>query len=226
MSKSNDSFFYRNSLSLVLLLMMFIFWFGQFLMGWKEHNKDLAEFHQPALSAGQYATSGHFVSATFENWESEFLQMSIYVLLTVSLRQRGSAESKKLRGEEGANDEDVDKEPQPGPGAPWAVRKGGVWLKIYSNSLSIAFIILFLLSFWFHFRGSFKDYNEEQTLKGKSTVTATDYLADSHFWFESFQNWQSEFLAVASIVFLSVWLRQKGSPESKPVHAPHRETGK
>lgn len=223
MTSKQYSFFYRNSLSIVLLLMMVIFWSAQFITGWKDNNEEREEHHQPALTAGQYATSGHFVSATFENWESEFLQMAIYVLLTVGLRQKGSSESKKLKGE---GKEDVDRDPKPCSKAPWPVRKGGLWLKIYNNSLSIAFAFLFLISFWLHFAGSFKEYNDEQRMKGKSVVTSSEYIGEYHFWFESFQNWQSEFLAVASIVLLSIWLRQKGSPESKPVDASHSETGK
>ncbi|HZG23062.1 MAG TPA: DUF6766 family protein [Chitinophagaceae bacterium] len=220
------SFFYRNGLSIVLLLTMFVFWGGQYVAGWKQYNNQLEEYNQPPIPASAYFKTGHFVSATFENWESEFLQMAFYVLLTISLRQKGSSESKKLKGEEGAGEEEVDKEPEPGPDAPWPVRKGGLWLKLYSNSLSIAFGLLFIISFMLHFSGSFKEYNEEQVLKGKAEVTPGEYIGDSHFWFESLQNWQSEFLAVASIVILSIWLRQKGSPESKPVDAPHSETGK
>jgi hypothetical protein len=150
----------------------------------------------------------------------------LYVLLTISLRQKGSSESKKLKGEEGAEEEEVDREPVPHPGAPWPVRKGGFWLALYKNSLSICFTLLFLLSFLLHFAGSLKDYNSEQLMKGKPEEAAADYISNVHFWFESFQNWQSEFLAVASIVLLSIWLRQKGSPESKPVDAPYDETGK
>jgi len=223
MSPKKYSFLYRNSLSIVLLVLMLIFWTAQMLTGWKDNNEEMQEHGSPELSIGQYLTSGHFISATFENWESEFLQMAIYVLLTVSLRQKGSAESKKLKGEGEA--EEVDREPKPGPGAPWPVRKGGIWLTIYSYSLSIALSLLFLFSFILHFMGSLKEYNLEQTLKQKPELTAGEYLQNAHFWFESFQNWQSEFLAVASIVLLSVWLRQKGSPESKPVDAPHSQTG-
>lgn len=226
MGSTKTSFFYRNSLGILLLSMMMLFWTCQFITGWIQHNKDLEEHQQPALSATQYITSGHFISATFENWESEFLQMAIYVILTVSFRQKGSSESKKLKGEPGADEEEVDREPQPRPDAPWPVRKGGIWLLIYKNSLSLVFAILFLLSFWLHFLGSLKDYNEELLIKGQPTMAAGEYLGDAHFWFESFQNWQSEFLAVAAIVLLSIWLRQKGSPESKPVDAPHSETGK
>lgn len=225
MPAKKHSFLYRNGLSIVLLVLMFIFWGGQMIAGWKDHNQELTEHHQPQLSFQEYLTSGHFISATFENWESEFLQMGIYVLLTVWLRQKGSAESKKLAGEEGADEEPVDRKPVPRPDAPWPVNKGGLWLKLYNNSLTLAFCLLFILSFWLHFTGSLKDYNEEQRMKNLPEVAAKEYLGEAHFWFESFQNWQSEFLAVASIVILSIWLRQKASPESKPVDAPHSETG-
>lgn len=225
-SHSKQPFFYRNALSTVLLLAMLIFWSAQFYTGWKDHNRELKEDGHAPLNAGQYLGSGHFMSATFENWESEFLQMGVYVLLTVGLRQKGSAESKKLKGEKGAGDEDIDRQPQPSKDSPWPVRKGGLWLKLYSNSLSIAFSILFLLSFLLHFWGSLRDTNDVESAKHQPLTTAGEYITDSHFWFESFQNWQSEFLAVASIVLLSIWLRQKGSPESKPVDAPHYETGK
>ena len=132
----------------------------------------------------------------------------------------GSSESKKMEGEE-----EVDREPEPHPDAPWPVKKGGIWLSLYKNSLSIAFALLFLVSFVLHFYGSLKGHNEEQSDKGLPPDAWNEYAVSPRFWFESFQNWQSEFLAVASIVLLSIWLRQKGSPESKPVDAPHNETG-
>jgi hypothetical protein len=192
---------------------------GQFFMGWKTLNKDLAEEGSSMLSLGAYVRSGHFIQATFENWESEFLQMMLYVVLTVSLRQKGSSESKSLEEKE-----DVDREPKVHANAPWPVKKGGLWLSIYKHSLSLAFAILFILSFAMHFYGSMKEFNEEQVIKKEPTVTAVQYISGSRFWFESFQNWQSEFLAVASLVILSIWLREKGSPESKPVDMAHDET--
>ncbi len=106
------------------------------------------------------------------------------------------------------------------------MRKGGWILKLYSNSLSICFFTLFAISWGFHFYGSWKDHNAEQLMQHKPGQSMTQYLADPTFWFETFQNWQSEFLSVMAIVFLSIYLRQKGSPESKPVDAPHMETGK
>lgn len=219
MQRKNDSFLYRNGLSIVVLTFMIIAFTGQFFTGWHEKNDELKKEHQTTLSLVQYARSGHFIQATFENWESEFLQMALYVLLTVSLRQKGSAESKKLHEKE-----EVDREPRKHAKAPWPVKKGGVWLQLYSHSLSIAFIVLFVLSFTMHFYGSLKDHNAEQMMNNLSPDNWQTYIGQSRFWFESFQNWQSEFLAVASIVLLSIWLREKGSPESKPVDAPHSET--
>lgn len=225
MKKAKDgekqhSFFYRNSLSIVILILMIVFWAAQFITGMNEKNEERIEKGKLALTPVEYIQSGHFIQSTFENWESEFLQMALYVLLTVSLRQKGSSESKKLDEKE-----EVDREPVPHPDAPWPVKKGGIWLKIYQNSLSIAFCVLFLLSFFLHFYGSLKDHNEEQLEKGLPLEPWNEYISQSRFWFESFQNWQSEFLAVASIVLLSIWLRQKGSPESKPVDASYDETG-
>lgn len=215
---SKKSFFQRNSLSIVLITLMLICLTAQFFTGWKTENKELAENGEATLSIGEYVQSGHFIQATFENWESEFLQMMLYILLTVSLRQIGSSESKSMEGEE-----DVDKEPEPHPNAPWPVKKGGFWLTIYQHSLSLAFAILFIISFILHFYGSLKDFNTEQISKNEPVVSAKEYITESRFWFESFQNWQSEFLAVASIVILSIWLREKGSPESKPVDMAHDE---
>jgi len=220
-TKESSSFFFKNGLSIVVTTLMLLSLVGQFFTGWNENNNNRKEDGQLPLSCIQYTTSGHFIQATFENWESEFLQMAVYVLLTVSLRQKGSSESKKLTGRE-----DVDREPKSHPNAPGPVKKGGIWLSIYKNSLSIAFGILFIISFALHFYGSLMDKNDENNSKGFSSISAYEYIQESRFWFESFQNWQSEFLSVASIVILSIWLRQKGSPESKPVDAPHYQTGK
>ena len=219
--KKKKTYFYRNSLSIVFLT-LFLFTLGaQAITGWKTHNQELKDDGQKEIGISTYLQSGHFISATFENFESEFLQMGLYVILTVSLRQIGSAESKKLD-----EPEEVDREPVPNPDAPWAVKKGGWILKIYSNSLFIAFGILFLTSWALHLYGSWQNHNVEQLAKHLPKDTIAQYLGQAEFWFETFQNWQSEFLSVFSIVFLTIYLRQKGSPESKPVDAPHMETGK
>ncbi|MBF9236111.1 hypothetical protein I2I05_01765 [Hymenobacter sp. BT683] len=215
-------FCYENSLLLVVGLLILLSLGGQFVTGWYDYNDELREMGLAELTAGQYLTSGHFLEATFENWESEFLQMALYVLLTVWLRQKGSSESKKLYEEE-----DVDAEPDPRKeGAPWPVRRGGWVLALYKNSLSIAFFVLFLASVWLHAKGGAEVYSIEQVHQGKAAVNVWTYFATSRFWFESLQNWQSEFLSIVSIVGLSIFLRQHGSPESKPVDAAHSETGR
>ena len=221
MSAKSHTFWRRNSLSLVFLFFFVIAIAAQAFTGWKEYNQQLAEENAKEITISTYLTSGHFISATFENFESEFLQMTLYVLLTISLRQIGSAESKSLDKKE-----EVDREPQVSPNAPWPVKKGGWVLKIYSNSLSIAFAILFLASWVIHLFGSWRDQNAENLIKYQPLVSLGRFLTEPRFWFETFQNWQSEFLSVLGIVFLSIYLRQKGSPESKPVDAPHLETGK
>ena len=198
-------------------------WVGQTVTGLVEHNKDLEEHDQPTVSLPQYLVSGHFVEATGENWESEFLQMAMFVLLTVCLRQKGSPESKGMEGEE-----EVDADPNErrhDPRAPWPVRKGGLILWLYSHSLSLAFALLFVLSFVVHAWGGAKEYSHEQLIHGQPGTTTLQYIATSRFWFESFQNWQSEFLSLAAMVYLAVYLREKGSAESKPVATPHDEQG-
>jgi hypothetical protein len=214
--------FKHNGLSVVLLVLFLISIIGQTVAGFKEYNQSMQEEGGRQVSLGQYFSTGHFIESTFENWESEFLQMGLFVFLTMFLYQKGSSESK----DPDKASEEVDREPNPKKkGAPWAVRKGGWVLGIYKHSLCYALFLLFLLSFGAHWYGSLKDYNEEQVLKGLPTETALQYIGDTRFWFESFQNWQSEFLSVFAMVILSVFLRQKGSPQSKPVDAPHGETG-
>jgi len=216
-----QKWFRNNSLSIVFLSLFIFSLAGQVLTGWKEHNKDREEDKQPPLALSSYTMTGHFLQATFENWESEFLQMALFVILTISLRQKGSSESKKCEGEE-----EVDREPSPTrKDAPWPVKKGGWALTLYKHSLSIVLLVLFLLSFFIHLKGSWRDENEQLVLQGSPPISLSHFMVDSRFWFESFQNWQSEFLSVFAIVVLSIYLRQKGSPQSKPVDAPHGETG-
>ncbi len=211
----------NNGLSIVFVLLFLVSLVGQAGSGLHEYNKKQSEEGGQPVSMRSYLTTGHFIQATFENWESEFLQMALFVVLTVFLRQKGSSESKKIDG-----NEPVDAEPSPKKkGAPWPVRRGGLVLAIYKHSLSLVFFTLFAVSFILHFYGSLKDENEELKLKQLPPESALQYLTDPRFWFESFQNWQSEFLSVFCIVVFSIFLREQGSPQSKPVDAPHDETG-
>jgi hypothetical protein len=211
----------NNGLSIAVFTIFFVLLFAQSIAGHLQYNHAQQEHGEPMISYGEYLRTGAFLESVGENWESEFLQMGIYILFTVYLRQKGSAESKKLDEEEA-----VDRTPIYKPGSPWPVRRGGFILKVYEYSLSIAFFTLFLISFGLHAVGGAAEYCAEQREHGQSECpSAVQYIGTSQFWFESFQNWQSEFLAIGSIVVLSIYLRQKGSPESKPVDAPHSETG-
>lgn len=215
-------FLFRNGLSITFIALFLISMLGQAFFGMKEWNSNRIEEGWKALSLWEYLGSGHFFEATFENFQSEFMQMAAYVILTVFLFQIGSAESK-----DPYKKEVVDRQPDPSkPDAPLPVRKGGWHLSLYARSLSIAFVGLFLLTWSGHLYGSYRHFNEEQLIKHKQTVDLATFLKEPVFWFESFQNWQSEFLSVASIVLLTIFLRQHGSPESKPVDAAHHETGK
>lgn len=216
--------FLRNNGLSIAFFGLFLFSFvGQYLTGFREYNDDQQEHNQPTVGYVEYLGEGHFIEATFENWESEFLQMAAYVVLTVFLYQKGSSESRKPDTIERVDI--IPEQSRVGKDAPWAVRRGGFALKIYENSLSIVLFLLFLLSFALHAAGGAKEYSQDQFAHGKPPVSTIEYLGTSRFWFESFQNWQSEFFSIGMMVVLSIFLRQKGSPESKPVDSPYNETG-
>jgi hypothetical protein len=214
----------NNGLSIVLFALFLLCLVGQSVSGWKEYNDEQTEHGGTEVTWGEYVRTPDFGESVFENWESEFLQMGMYVILTVGLFQRGSAESKDPDG-----GEEVDEQPEDhrnAKGAPWPVKRGGLWLKVYKWSLSLAFLALFLISFVLHAVSGAARYNEQQREHGTpADLNTIEYMTTPQFWFESMQNWQSEFLAVFAIVVLSIWLRQWGSPESKPVHAAHGDTG-
>ena len=213
----------ENGLSIVLVSLFLLFLVGQSVTGMREYNDDRREHDEAPVTYSQYLVSANFAESVAENWESEFLQAFAYVILTAVLFQKGSSESKKLD-----EPEPVDRDPRTsrvGPDAPGPVRKGGLMLRLYEHSLSLVFALLFLVSLVLHAVGGAGDYNQEQLAHGGSGVSVVGYLGTSRFWFESFQNWQSEFLALAAMVVFSIFLRQRGSPESKPVDAPHSATG-
>jgi len=215
-------FWRDNGLSLVLFALFLVFWAGQALTGWREEVEEYRDHGATPPAFAEYLRSGSFVEATTENWESEFLQMFGYVLFTVFLYQRGSAESKSPD-----EPEEVDRDPRLSrkSDAPGPVKAGGWRLRIYENSLSLAFLALFLLSFILHAMGGVAAYNDDQRLRGAPEVSIWEFLTHARFWFQSLQNWQSEFLAIGCMVVLSIFLRQRGSPESKPVDSPHSQTG-
>ncbi|MFE9652602.1 DUF6766 family protein [Micromonospora sp. NPDC006431] len=212
----------ENALTVAMLGAFLIFLLLQSVFGWQTHNEELTQYGAAPLTWWAYLGTGHFAEAVFENWESEFLQMGGYVLLTAYLVQKGSAESKP----EDQGDRPEDDERRATPDSPWPVRAGGLPLVVYRNSLSLALLLIFVGSFLGHLFGGVAQYNEEQALQsGAAPISAWQFLGTSDFWFQSMQNWQSEFLAVGVLILLSVVLRQHASPESKPVTAAHAETG-
>jgi hypothetical protein len=216
--------FKANGLSIVLMSLFLFTLAGQAVTGWWEHNQDQRDHGRDPAGFSSYLGSGHFWEATGENWESEFLQMALFVILTTVLYQKGSAESKRPNVIE-----EVDLDPErfrDQPDVPGPVRRGGWQLRLYRHSLGLAFVALFAVSFAMHAVGGHVENNDDQRAHGQPEVTLAEYARSSRFWFESFQNWQSEFLSLAAMVVGTIFLRQHGSAESKPVHAPHAETGK
>jgi hypothetical protein len=211
-----------NGLSITMFMLFLVFLVMQSIAGYKVNNSENEQHQQPRESYVEYLTSGAFVEATFENWESEFLQMGAYVMLTAFLIQKGSPESKNPDGDEADSDP---RQRRDDPDAPGPVRRGGLALTIYEHSLSLALLSLFLVSFVFHALGGHAEFNQQQLEHGAAPVSLWSFVTSSEFWFQSMQNWQSEFLAVAALAVLSIFLRQRGSPESKPVAAPHAQTG-
>ena len=216
-------FAYENGLALVATALFVLSFAGQVVAGRANYNEDQRDHGQPTVGYADYFRTGAFVEATAENWESEFLQMGLFVVLTAFLYQRGSSESKKIDEPEA-----VDQRPETAsgdPDAPWPVRHGGLPLALYKHSLSLALFALFLVSFLMHAAGGAVEYSEDRQAHGGAPVGMLGYMATSRFWFESFQNWQSEFMSVAVLVLLSIWLREYRSPQSKPGAASHSETG-
>lgn len=212
-------FLKNNGLTLVLMAMFAASLIGQWLTGWRVAVEDLQRHGQPPIGVLAYLTDPAFISTVFENWESEFLQMAVYVVLTAYLVQRGSSESK----DPDAPDRDV--LPSDDPKAPPLARHTGPLAWLYAHSLGLSLALLFLASFVLHWTFSAKQAAQEATEHGEPALATLAYLGDPQLWFESFQNWQSEFLSTAVLVVLSIVLRQKNSPESKPVAAPDSQTG-
>lgn len=209
-----------HALSLTMFAIFLTALVGMSVAGHLASDQENRQHGQPPQSYRGYVGSGGFAEATFENWESEFLQLAGYVFFTAFLLERGSPESRKPTG----GDDDPN-QARGDPDAPAPVRRGGLALRLYSHSLSMALAVLFLLSWLGHALGGHADYNQQQLAHGAQPVSLWGFVTSSTFWFQSLQNWQSEFLAVAVLAVLGIFLRERGSPESKPVGAPHRMTG-
>lgn len=218
-------FLHRNSLSIVLLGLFLVFELGLSAAGYFRENQRREEHGLPEVTYADYLVSDDFLEATAENWESEFLQMAAYAYLTVRLVQAGAAESNDPDAPQESSRGYQDLTPEERRQAPWPVRQGG-WVRwLYEHSLGISLFILFLIAFYAHLAAGARAFSQEQLAHGKPAVSTLRFLFNSEFWFQSLQNWQSEFLAIAVMLIGSIFLRQRGSPVSKPVYAPHAQTG-
>jgi hypothetical protein len=215
----------ENSLGLVFGLLFLIVLVAQAFAGHADYNQQqLTEGLEP-VSLGRYVTSASFGVDVLENWQSEYLQFSLYIFLTVWLLQKGSPESKELdkAGRESEQDQKIGEYADEGSPA-WA-RAHGFKLWLFSNSLGLVMGLIFLLSWLGQSIAGVAAYNEEQLGNLEDPVSWTQYVRQPEFWNRTLQNWQSELLAVASMAILAIYLRQRGSSQSKPVGTAHATTG-
>ena len=215
----------EQSLTLFFLAIFALSLVGQSFAGLHDFNAEQAAHGGEPYSYWRFVVSSQFGGDVMENWQSEFLQFSLIILATVWFVQRGSTESKPV-DEAGA---ESDKDQKVGEHAPvnaprWAKARG--WRrKLYENSLGLAMVTIFFGTWFAQSVTNWTSYNAEQAEHGAQAVTWVSFLGRADFWNRTLQNWQSEFLAVATMAAFSIYLRQRGSPESKPVGTPHDETG-
>lgn len=214
-----------NGLSLVCGGLFLVTLVLQSVAGWHEYNAEQAAHDASGVSWAAYVTSSHFGVAVLENWQSEYFQFTLFIVLTVWLLQRGSPESKEIgtAGTESDRDQRVGRHAR--ADSPRPARSGGVRTRVFSNSLVLVMAGIWLASWIGQSITGVVVFNDEQTEHGEATVSWADYLTSADFWERTLQNWQSELLAVGSMAIFAVYLRQRGSPESKPVGASHAATG-
>ena len=198
---------------------------AQAFAGWHQFNATQAAEQLARVSLGQYVTSADFAVDVSENWQSEFLQFWLYLTATVWLLQRGSPESKELDKVGRESDEDQKVGEHADPDSPAWARSGGWRTRIYSSSLAIVMGLIFLVSWLAQSVAGWAAYDEMRLQQLQEPISWPDYLRDADFWARTLQNWQSEFLAVGSMAVLAIYLRQRGSSQSKPVGEPHGSTG-
>ena len=219
------TFVRENSLSLFFAALFALSLVGQSFAGEHRFNADQVAHGEPASSWWEYVHSADFWGSVMENWQSEFLQFTLFIAATIWLLQKGSNESKKLDATGRESDEQQRVGPHAGPESPWPARAGGVWRTAYENSLLVVMGGIFVASWLMQSLGNWRGFNQDQLAHDQATVSWGSYLVRADFWERTLENWQSEFLAVGTIAVFSIYLRQRGSPESKPVGAPHDETG-
>jgi uncharacterized protein DUF6766 len=215
----------ENSLSLFFLTIFLLTLVGQSFAGQHKYNALQVQHDGTPVSWWSYVTSSGFGSAVMENWQSEFLQFSLFIAATIWLVQRGSNESKPLEdaGLEPKTKQEIGRS-TPADGPRWA-RFDDWRTRIYENSLLLVMTAIFFATWFAQSLNNWREFNDDARQHGGQAIGWTSYLGNADFWERTLQNWQSEFLAVGTMVVFTIYLRQRGSPESKPVGAPHRETG-
>ena len=198
---------------------------GQAFAGWHQYNNDQISENLGRIGLGDYLTSASFAVDVAENWQSEYLQFLLYIVGTVWLLQKGSPESKELDSAGLESDEEQKVGRYAGVDSPAWAKVGGARRLVYSWSLSLVMAAIFLVSWLAQSVAGLAAYNETRLQQLQDPLTWGAYLIGADFWSRTMQNWQSEFLAVGSMAVLSIYLRQRGSPESKPVGSPHASTG-
>jgi len=217
-------FFTFNSLSIAFLVIFLATVGAQAVAGHDKYNDDAEAHKEPPISLGRYVTSSEFGQAVMENWQSEFLQFSLYIFGTVWLIQKGSPESKKPGDAGAGSDEEQLVGEHAKPASPKWARASGLKRHVYQNSLILLMTAIFFGTWFADSACGWSSYDSDQITHKQPKVSYVEYLGTADFWESSLQNWQSEFLAIGSMAIFSVFLRQRGSPESKPVGAPHDET--
>jgi hypothetical protein len=219
------AFLKHNGLSIFFLVLFLGALVGQAFAGHADFNEDQLRHNDPTMSLGRYVLSSHFGVAVLENWQSEYLQFTLFILATVWLLQRGSPESKELHktGRESDKDQMVGR--HAGERSPKWAKAHDLRRTLYENSLLIVMAAIWIGSWVAQSITGVAEYNTERLDHHQLPVSWTEYLGRADFWEKTLQNWQSEFLAVGSMAILAVYLRQRGSPESKPVGAAHDATG-
>jgi uncharacterized protein (DUF486 family) len=215
----------ENSLGLAFLSIFLAALVGQAFVGHSDFNHDQVAHSNETISLWRYVTSAAYWVDVMENWQSEYLQFTLFILGTVWLVQRGSPESKELDKVGRESDADQKLGEHTVADSPKWAKAGGWRTTVYSNSLGLLMAAI-MLGTWFAQAVTGRiEYNAEQLDHHEASLTLWQYAGSSDFWNRTLQNWQSEFLAVASMALFAIWLRQRGSPESKPVGAPHTATG-
>jgi len=214
-----------NSLSLVFGGLFLAALIGQAFAGLAEYNNQQITDGLATVTFGRYVTSADFAVDVTENWQSEYLQFLLYIVLTVWLVQRGSPESKPLDNAGRESDEEQKVGAYAGPDSPRWARVGGWRTKLFSSSLGLVMGSVFLACWLVQSVAGWSTFNEDQLRQLQDPVSWLSYVGSADFWSRSLQNWQSEFLAVGSMAVLSIYLRERGSPESKPVGTSHDATG-